>query len=119
MSKGIIDIRKEIHYAKLHAKLLQKIDCSKEENKQYMQLINEGGALPEGVYRDVDLDGIELETFYTVYDPQLTEKEQQEYIALMQYEELKTIRKCVVFFTVLASIAAAIGLWIIICAALN
>ena len=119
MSKQVVDIRADIHRAKLDANLLQKIPLSAEENKDLLKLIKEGQELPEGVFRSVDFDGMELDTFYVLYDPQLTERETREYIELLQYEELKTIRKCVVFFTVLAAISAAIGLWVIICAALN
>ena len=110
MSKGIFDIRKEIRYAKLDIELLQRLPYTDEDNKKYMNLIQRGEVLPEGIFRYEASDGTALNEFYSIYDPQLTEKEQQEYIALMQYQELKTIRKCVVFFTVLAIVSLVIGI---------
>lgn len=118
MSNDIFDIRNEIRLAKLDIELLQRLPCTKEDNKMYARMIQEGNALPEGIFQYETATGTKLDEFYSVYDPQLTEKEQQEYIALMQYKELKTIKKCTVVLTVLASIAAAFGLWIIICSIL-
>ncbi len=115
MAKGILDIREEVRLAKLDVGLLQRMDCTEEENKIYLKMIQQGQTLPEGVYRYETTDGTELDEFYVMYDPQLTEKEQQEYLSLMQYKEIKTIRKCAVALTVFAAIALALGLWIIYC----
>ena len=109
MSKDILNIREEIRQAKMGVGLLQRLPCSKEDNKLYRQMLHEGHTLPEGIFKYETPRGTELDEFYLLYDPQLTEKEQKEYIALMQYKELKTIRKCVFFFTVLAIIALVIG----------
>ena len=110
MAKNIVDIRNEIREAKLDMSLLQKIDCSPEENQAYLKLVNSGQALPQGVYRYEDEGGMVLNRFYTIYDPQLTEVETAEYIALMQYQELKTIRQYVFFFVVLAIVGIMAGL---------
>ena len=96
-----IDIREEIRLAKLDLELLQEVPCTKQENREYLRMVNEGMPLPHGVYRYTTEDDVPLDEFYAVYDPQLTEKEQQEYLSLLQTQELQTIRKCVVFFTVL------------------
>ena len=110
MPKNPIDVRKEIRQAKVDIGLLQEIPCTKEDNKKYRDMVKRGEPLPQGIFQYEALDGTALNEFYSIYDPQLTEKEQQEYIALMQYQELKTIRKCVVFFTVLAIIFLVIGI---------
>ena len=110
MARNIIDIRDEFRKAKFDVNLLQNIDCSPEDNRQYLELLKNGQALPQGVYRKKDIDGRELDLFYTVYDPQLSEKEISEYIELMQYKEIRTIRKCVVFFTVLTIISLILGI---------
>lgn len=115
MAKQILDIRKEIRKAKSDLNLARKTDCTEEENKKYLQMLQEGKTLPDGVYRYINIDETELDEFYVIHESQYTEKEQREYLVLMQYKELKTIRKCAVVLTVLASIAFAIGLWIIFC----
>ena len=110
MAKKFVDIRDETRKVKFDMNLLQKIDCSPEENQAYLKLVNSGQTLPQGVYRYEDVGGMELDRFYTVYDPQLTETETAEYIALMQYQELKTIRQYVYFFVVLAIVGIVAGL---------
>ena len=105
MSKSPFDIRDEIRYAKLGIGLLQEMPCTKEDNKKYRDMVKRGEALPEGIFQYETSDGFVLDEFYSIYDPQLTDKAQQEYIALMQYKEIKTIRRCVVFFTVLTVIS--------------
>ena len=105
MPKNLIDVRKEIRQAKVDIGLLQEIPCTKEDNKKYRDMVKRGEPLPQGIFQYEASDGFELNEFCSVYDPQLTEKEQQEYIALMQYKEIKTIRNCVVFFTVLTVIS--------------
>ena len=110
MAKDALDIREELRRTKFELNLLQCVDCSAEDNRWCLHLVKSGQELPQGVYRKKDIDGRELDLFYTVYDPQLTEQEMQEYIALMQYKEIRTIRKCVVFFTVLAVISLIVGI---------
>lgn len=92
-------------------KFLQKIDCSKEENREYSNILKNGGSLPEGVcqYKD-SITGEPLHEFYTVYDSGLSDSEKQEYIQYQSLLHLKTIKNCVVFFTVLTviSLVAAI-----------
>lgn len=92
--------------------LLQKVPCSKQENKEYQKLLKDGGTLPEGVYAYVYSTGETSTTeFYTVYEPDLTESEKAEYLTYKKLDLLetikdciKTIKGCVVFFTTLAII---------------
>lgn len=94
------NIEKEIFHTKLELGLIQKIPCSKEDNEKYYETIKRGEGLPEGVCED-DY----TETFYTLCKPDLTHEQRQEYILLRQYEKIKTIKNCVVFFTVLTIIS--------------
>lgn len=82
--------------------LLQKISCTKEENEKYQRLLQQGGTLPEGVYAYVYDSGETSTTeFYTIYEADLTESEIREYLTYKQLGLIKTIKNCVLFFTVL------------------
>ena len=50
MAKEKINLREELRLYKFDFDLLQKIPCSKQENKKYQKLLKEGGVLPEGVF---------------------------------------------------------------------
>ncbi len=87
--------------------LLQVEKCSREENKEYANIINKGEDLPEGVYQYLS-DGEPVEEFYRLYDTNLSESDRLEYILLKQYKNLKTIKNCVVFFTTFTILAIII-----------
>ena len=105
MAKEKINLREELRSYKFEFDLLQKIPCSKQENKEYERLLNEGGSLPEGVYAYVWENGETSTTnFYTIYEPDLTESEIREYLTYKKLSLIKTIKNCVLFFTVLTII---------------
>lgn len=109
MAKDIIDMRKELRARRFEFDLLQKIPCTRQENKEYQQLLKDGGTLPEGVYAYV-YDGVASTTeFYTLYEADFTESELREYLTYEQIGLIKTIKSCVVFFTVLAIIGLFAG----------
>lgn len=101
MAKQTINLRDELRERKFEFLLLQKIPCTKQENREYQKLLKNGGKLPQGVYADVYEDGELATEFYTIYEPDLTEAEIQEYLTYKKLSLLKTIKNCVVFFTVL------------------
>ena len=102
MTKEKIDLRNKLLDYKFEFDLLQKIPCTKKENKEYQKLLKDGGALPEGVYAYVyDTGEISETDFYTIYEADLTESEIREYLTYKQLSFIKTIKKCVMFFTVL------------------
>lgn len=104
MAKEKIDLRKELRSHKFEFDLLQKIPCSKQENKEYQNILEADETLPEGVFA-YTYDGVTSPTdFYTVYEPDLTEAEIQEYLTYKQLSLIRTIKNCVVFFTILAII---------------
>ena len=105
MAKRVIDAKADLYRAKLDTGLIVKVASSSKEYKVFSNMIKEGKGLPEGVLRGVD--GYGNEAFCR--EAQLTERQTREYIELLQYEELKTIRKCVVFFTVLIVISLIIA----------
>ena len=106
MAKERFDIKAELQQLRFDMEFLQKIDCSKEENRTYLKMIKNGETLPDGIYQYKDATtGEYVESFYTIYDTQLTDAEKQEYIQYKELLHIKTIKNCVVFFTVLTVIS--------------
>ena len=104
MAKVKINLRDELRAHKFEFDLLQKIPCTKQENKEYQKLLKDGSTLPEGVYAYV-YDGEPSTTeFYTIYETDLTESEIREYLTYKQLSLIRTIKNCVMFFTVLTII---------------
>ncbi len=117
MAKKSINLRDELHSYKFAFDLLQRIPCSKEENKEYKAILKNGGSLPEGVFPYVYEGGEEPNgEFYTIYETDLTQAELDEYIAYKQLYMIRTIKNCVVFFTVLAVISLIIAFFMIMSA---
>ena len=109
MAKSKINLIKELNDLQYELQLLQKIDCSKEENKKFKELLKQGQDLPNGVYRYKTETGEELAQFYTIHKPtELSSEERMEYILLKQFQQIKTIKNCVLFFTVLTVISLVI-----------
>ena len=105
MAKEKRNLRDELRSYKFEFDLLQKIPCSKQENKDYQNLLKNGGVLPEGVYAYVYDNGETSTTeFYTIYETDLTESEISEYLTYKKLSLIKTIKNCIMFFTVLTII---------------
>lgn len=105
MAKEKINLRDELRSYKFEFDLLQKIPCSKQENKEYQKLLKDGGTLPEGVFAYVYDSGETSSTeFYTVYETDLTDAEITEYLTYKKLSLIKTIKNCIMFFTVLTII---------------
>ena len=104
MAKEKIDLRKELRSHKFEFGLLQRIPCSKQENKKYQNILEADETLPEGVFA-YTYDGVTSPTeFYTVYEPDLTEAEIQECLTYKQLSMIRSIKNCFVCFTVLTII---------------
>ena len=113
MAKQIVDLKEEMRAYRFEIGLLQKVPCTKLENKKYRQILLDGGTLPEGVYSYVYENGETSNSeFYTVYDPGLTDAEVKEYLAYKQISMIQTIKNCVLFFTILTIISMVILLFI-------
>lgn len=105
MAKEKINLRDKLRTYKFEFDLLQKIPCSKQENKEYQKILKDGGVLPEGVFAYV-YDSGETSTaeFYTIYETDLTESEITEYLTYKKLSLIRTIKNCIMFFTVLTII---------------
>ena len=110
MAKEKINLKKELQSYRFDFNLWQKIPCSKEDNKKYEQLLKKGGPLPEGVFPYI-FEESPTNEFYTIDKNNLTESEKQEYLRYNQLTFLKTIKNCVLFFTILAVISLVICLF--------
>ena len=105
MAKEKINLREELRTHKFEFDLLQKIPCTKQENKEYQQLLKDGGTLPEGIFAYVyDTGETSTSDFYTIYETDLSESEIREYLTYKQLSLIKTIKNCILFFTVLTII---------------
>ena len=105
MPKEKVNLRDELRSFKYEFDLLQRIPCSEQENKEYQKLLKDGGVLPEGVFAYVYGNGETSTTeFYTVYETDLTESEITEYLTYKKLNLIRTIKNCVMFFTVLTII---------------
>ena len=110
MAKDIINLREELRAYRFEFDLLQKIPCTKQENKDYKMLLEEGCALPEGVFPYTYDDGETSKSeFYTVYETDFTEFEKIEYLTYRKLGLLKTIKNCAMFFTALTIIGMIAG----------
>ena len=105
MKKEILNLHEQLRNHRFDYDLLQKLPCSKKENKEYAKLLKDNGALPDGVYAYVYENGEVSNTeFYTVYETDLTETERTEYLMYKKLEYLRTMKNCAMFFTVLTII---------------
>lgn len=69
-------------------------------------MTEEGKELPEDVYEKQYYDEEHSYQYYTYLESQeLTKDEKMEYILLRQNENMKTIKKCILFFTVLTVVS--------------
>ena len=112
MAKEKVDLRWELLEYKEQFDLIQKIPCTKEENKAYTQLLKTGKPLPENVRQYDYSTGMDYEEFYTLYIPDLTDSEIAEYLTYKKLSLLNTIKNCVLFFTIL-TIIGLVG-WLLI-----
>lgn len=101
MAKEKINLRNELRLYKFDFDLLQKIPCSKKDNKKYEKLLKDGGVLPEGVFAyGYETGDASTTEFYTVYEADLTEAEIVEYLTYKKLSILRTIQNCILVLTV-------------------
>ena len=96
------DLRGELDAYRFEFDVLQKVMCDARESEDYATLLKEGKPLPDGVYSEEGVGGATV--FYTVYDPELSDEEKNEYLTYRRLAYLRTIKNCAIFFTVLTII---------------
>ena len=113
MAKEKINLREELRLYKFDFDLLQKIPCSKQENKKYQKLLKDGGTLPEGVFPyGYDNGDVSTTEFYTVYEADLTEPEIAEYLTYRKLSMLRTIQNCILVLTVSTIIYMVVSIFV-------
>ena len=101
--------REDLEKLKYKLGFLQEVDCSSEETDEYRKLLNQGMPLPDGVLRKNPFEANDFAVFYTIKETDLSGEELAQYIQYQQLQSLITIKRCVVFFTVLTIISLACG----------
>ena len=99
----------ELEQLKYDLDILQEFDCSYEENEQYRKLLQENKPLPSGILCRNPGGSVEYASFYKVERTALSKDELAEYLQYKQLKSIITIKKCMVFFTVLTVISLACG----------
>ena len=100
----------ELERLKYELGILQEVDCSYEENEKYRNLLQKNEPLPNGILRRNPGGSVEYASFYKVERTALSKDELAEYLQYKQLESIITIKKCVVFFTVLTVISLVCSL---------
>jgi hypothetical protein len=93
------DLRTELRTMRFEFDILQRIPCSEEENRAFKRYLEDGQDLPQGVYRYRNSDGKNSDSeFYTVYEPDLNEREINEYLTLRKLQILNSIKSTIAVF---------------------
>ena len=113
MAKEKINLRNELRLYKFDFDLLQKIPCSKKDNKKYEKILKDGGVLPEGVFAyGYETGDASTTEFYTVYEADLTEAEIVEYLTYKKLSILRTIQNCILVLTVSSIIYMVVSIFV-------
>ena len=113
MAKEKINLRNELRLYKFDFDLLQKIPCSKKDNKKYEKLLKDGGVLPEGVFAyGYETGDASTTEFYNIYEADLTEAEIVEYLTYKKLSILKTIQNCILVLTVSSIIYMVVSIFV-------
>ncbi len=110
MAKRSKDLREELRELRYKSDLLQKVDCSAAENKQYAEALKKGEPVPDNLYRYVDGNDQPTDSFYREEGAELSPEERLEYIRLLELSHINTIRKCVLYFTIVSIASAVLAL---------
>ena len=102
MAKEFVDLRKEIEQMQFDLNFMQKIDCSKEDNKKYAALLKAGNPLPKDIYQNKYNDSGEYyDEFYKLESSGLTDDEKRMYMEYKKLLHIKTIKNSALFFVIL------------------
>lgn len=98
-------IKRELDNYRLKYDLYEKDLCSQKESDEYKDLLKQGKSLPDDIYHDDDWRNACDSEFFRLVRSDLTQEDIMEYLTYKKLDMLKTIKNCIVFFTVLAVIA--------------
>ena len=102
-------LKKELMQLRYEYGTMEQINCTEEQNAEYRQLSKENKPLPPRVFCRNSDPASEYASFYTVSEMDLSTEQLNEYLQYRQLKTLTSIKKCMVFFTVLTVIAIAVG----------
>ncbi len=106
-----MELANELLELKYKLGILQRTDCTWEEDDKYRSLLRENKPLPDGILYDAPSDGsLELPHFYKVQKANLSKEELAEYVQYKQLKSIVTIKNCLVFFTVLTILSLVGGI---------
>lgn len=90
-------------------RILEKITVSEEDTKKYIDMIANNDPLPKGIYKEESYANGKTYFYYWSDTEELSENELIELVLHTQLKSINTIKKCVVFFTVLAIISLVLA----------
>ena len=98
-------IKQQLDEYRLKYDLYDQRLCTSEENKAYRGLLKQGKELPADIYPlDPDwkkVNNSDSTEFCRLVRPDVTQEDIMEYLMYKKLDMLKTIKNCIVFFTVL------------------
>ncbi len=99
-----MNLKEELDSYRIDFNIWEKIPCTKQESQKYKKILAEGGTLPKWIYREEYEEGLSTEEFFNIHKSNLSEEEIKEYLMYKKLSMIRTIKNCVVFFTVLTVI---------------
>ena len=105
-----INIRQKLHQYKNNFGIIKTLPCYAKANKECQQILKNGGSLPKNFYPIVYDDKTPPTTFYKVVESDLSDAEIQEYLTYRKLDYIKTIKNCVVFFTILTVLSVIVSI---------
>ena len=100
-----MNIKSRLEAMKYDLGIMEDIVCSEPENQAYRAMLAAGQPLPEGIFCANPEDYPEAAVFFTVREVSLPSELVIQYILHKQSRDIKIIKGCVIFFTVLASLS--------------
>jgi hypothetical protein len=89
------NLQGELFRMRVEFDLIQKVSCSKQEEKQIKQLLKNGQPLPEELH--TDNDGTHYKFKYT----DMSKEDMEELLLYRKLKYLKTIKNCMIFLVIL------------------
>ncbi len=98
----------QLETLRCRAGLVERVECTVNEDKEYRRLTEDGQPLPEGVHEHIADNGEPMRRFYRLKILELTDSERDEYIRLRQLDLLRQIRNCAIAIAVAVVLSAIV-----------